>query len=70
MTKWAMTRVLWTAGCVATIALIGWLDIVTPVEYSFDAFYVVVVVFAALRGRRAAVFIVGTAAAVACVFDT
>jgi len=70
MTKWAMTRVLWTAGCVAAIALIGWLDIVTPVEYSFEAFYVVVVVFAALRGRRAAGVIVGTAAAVAWVIDT
>jgi len=70
MTKWAVTRILWTMGCVATIAIIGWLDIVTPVEYSFEAFYVVVVVFAALRGRRAAGIIVGFAAAITWLIDT
>lgn len=70
MTPWTRRRILWTTACVAVIALIGWLDIVSPIEYSFEAFYVVVVVFAALRGRRAAGVIVGTAAAVAWVIDT
>lgn len=67
---WAVRRALWTLGCVLAIAAIGWLDIVTPVEYSFEAFYVVVVVLAALRGRRAAGIIVGSAAALAWVIDT
>jgi len=63
-------RTLWTAGCVAAIAIIGWLDIVTPVEYSFEAFYVVVVVLAALRGRRAAGIVSGGAASIVWVIDT
>lgn len=67
---WALRRVLWTVGCVIAIAIIGWLDVVTPVEYSFEAFYVVVVVLAALRGRRAAGMIVGGVAAVVWVIDT
>lgn len=67
---WALRRFLWAVGCVVAIAVIGWLDIVTPVEYSFEAFYVVVVVLAALRGRRAAGIVVGSAAAIIWVVDT
>jgi len=68
--SWVRRRILWTIGCVLAIAIIGWLDIVTPVEYSFEAFYVVVVVLAALRGRRIAGIIVGSAAAIVWVVDT
>lgn len=67
---WQLRRILWTAGCLIAIAIIGWLDIVTPVEYSFEVFYVVIVVLAALRGRRTAGVIVGAAAAIAWVIDT
>lgn len=67
---WALTRILWTVGCVLAIAIVGILDIVAPVEYSFEAFYVVIVVLAALRGRRAAGIVVGAAAALAWVIDT
>lgn len=70
ISPWAMRRVLWTAAFVAVIAIIGWLDIVSPVEYSFEAFYVVVVVLAALRLRRAAGIAVGSAAALAWTIDT
>ncbi|HUQ16798.1 MAG TPA: HAMP domain-containing sensor histidine kinase [Candidatus Saccharimonadales bacterium] len=67
---WIIRRILWAAGCLVAVVAIGVLDIVVPAEYSFEAFYVVIVVLAALRGRRATGVAIGVAAAIVWVADS
>jgi len=68
--RFTRRQALWTIGAAASIALILWLDRVTPNEYSFEIFYVIPVLVATLAAGRNAGMLVGVIAGVGWSIDT
>ncbi|HEV2250149.1 MAG TPA: HAMP domain-containing sensor histidine kinase [Candidatus Limnocylindria bacterium] len=58
------------AGGVLAIALILWLDRITPNQYSFEIFYILPILAVTLRGDRLTVALTATLAAIGWTIDT
>src|SRR3989475_125879 len=63
-------QVIWTVGAAASIALILWLDRVTPNEYSFEIFYVIPILVATVAAGRNAGMLVAIVAGFGWTVDT
>ena len=63
-------EVVWTIGSAIAIALIVWLDRITPNEYSFEIFYVIPIIVATLAAGRNAGIAVAFVAGCGWTIDT